>query len=131
MSIAVQPPARNWLGPFGAVRRTISQREERVMSIADSRFPVTRQSMIDRLGASDPGPSDKAWRTFFRIYSPVIFRFSKHARLNDNEADEVLARVVRNLWVAMRGKNGYDPSKGRFRYYLRTITNHVIQAVWK
>lgn len=99
------------------------------MSEGESIFPQTRPSVIGPLKEEKSERSERAWQIFFQIYGPVIYRFSRHAGLNDGEAEEVLARVVRNLLIAFRNGLVIINEKGRFRHYLRTVTNRVIHAV--
>ncbi|GMU20411.1 MAG: hypothetical protein AMXMBFR13_05080 [Phycisphaerae bacterium] len=93
------------------------------MSDSQSYFPQTRHSVIEGLGnAASP-----AWNTFFAIYGPIIHRFARHAGLTEHDADEVLSAVMRSFLVRVRGGEfRVDHEKGRFRYYLRTMTNRAI-----
>jgi RNA polymerase sigma-70 factor (ECF subfamily) len=104
------------------------------MSTNESRIPPTDLSMLGKLGPQPAGTrevrdSNLAWTKFYQIYGPVIYRFSRRTGLDQNEADEVLARVMRNFLTAFRNGLVVIESKGRFRSYLRTVTNRVIQAV--
>jgi len=72
-----------------------------------------------------------SWRTFFEIYGPIVYRYARHARLAACDADDVVANVMRNFMQALRRGFTVDHSVGRFRYYLRKMTNHEISALWR
>jgi RNA polymerase sigma-70 factor (ECF subfamily) len=90
----------------------------------ESLFPSTRISLIGRLG----DPANREWEDFFAIYAPIVYRMARHARLSENESEEVVAIVMRNFVGTVRKGFKVDHEIGRFRSYLRTITNRVISA---
>lgn len=81
-------------------------------------------TLIERMRKMD----NSAWATFFEIYGPIVYRFARRARLDDYEAEEVVAAVVRNMLRVMRRGFELDPELGRFRDYLRSVTNREISA---
>lgn len=91
-------------------------------------FPSTPVSILDRLGR-DPGSRDwnKAWETFVELYSPAM-RLATQAEFHrvgwhqqdDRLLDEVVSDAVVKFLKAS-GSFSYDPSKGRFRHYIRQI----------
>ena len=87
-------------------------------------FPLTRQSLIVRLGNRSRTESEKAWDEFFAIYSPLIYRMARHEGLAPEAAEEVVATVMRNFASSVR--SGFAP-RSRFRNYLRSITNRQIR----
>ncbi|MCH8807901.1 MAG: sigma-70 family RNA polymerase sigma factor [Planctomycetes bacterium] len=94
------------------------------MAKPKSHFPTTRMTLIERMRKMD----NSAWTTFFEIYGPIVYRFARRARLDDHDAEEVVAAVVRNMLRVMRGGFELDPELGRFRDYLRSVTNREISA---
>src|SRR5262245_49421065 len=82
-------------------------------------FPTTRLRRLWRLNE----PRGKAWHEFFSVYGPVIYRMARHARLSEEAAEELVAIVMRNFVGTVVNGFTYDPAQGRFRQYLRTITN--------
>ncbi len=89
-------------------------------------FPDTRTTLIRRL--SDY--SDERWRTFFEIYGPLVYRIARRAGLNQNDAEEVLANVMRSFVQAVQRGFEVDHRIGLFRSYLKTMTSHEI-AAWR
>ncbi|MFO0972899.1 MAG: sigma-70 family RNA polymerase sigma factor [Phycisphaerae bacterium] len=87
-------------------------------------FPMTRTSLIVRLGSAARSARERAWNEFFGIYSPLIYRMARHAGLGETDAEEVVATVMRNFASSVR--TGFD-LETRFRQYLRTITNRQIR----
>ncbi len=104
--------------PFRATR------DEYHMSQPNAAIPTTRVSMLVRCSA---GCND-SWQAFFRIYAPIVFRYARHAGLVDCDAEEVVANVMRNFVLALRGGFQVDYARGRFRDYLRKVANHEIAA---
>ena len=90
-------------------------------------FPDTRTTLIRRL-SNDVGD---AWRTFFDIYGPLVYRLARRAGLNENDAEDVLANVMRNFVQAVQRGFELDHSQGRFRSYLRTVTRHEVAAAYQ
>lgn len=71
----------------------------------------------------------RAWERFFSIYGPIVYRYARHSRLQEHDAEEVVAHVMRSLVTLFRGGFVYDPALGKFRYYLKTMTNRAIALV--
>jgi len=72
---------------------------------------------------------DDAWKNFESFYKPLIMLRAKDFKLQPHEADELRQNV---LVAVFRGDatGKYDPSKGRFRDYLRRIiTNCAIDIL--
>lgn len=107
-------------------RRDARRRRERTIRMSDhvSSLPSTRLSVIEGCRQGD----DRAWTVFFNIYAPIVYRYARHARLPEHEAEEVVAKVMANFLQALRRGFQVDHSIGRFRHYLRKMTNHEIAA---
>jgi RNA polymerase sigma-70 factor (ECF subfamily) len=77
----------------------------------------TRASLLVRL--RDPGDR-AAWETFVRIYSPMVFRFALRSGLQEADAADVTQDVLQSVH---RGADRfvYDPEKGTFRGWLKTV----------
>ncbi len=78
---------------------------------------TTHITLLKRLSAGD---DRTAWRDFVDRYGDLIRGFARRAGRSDNDADDVLQDVLVAL-VAVMPNFQYDPSKGRFRGYLKTI----------
>jgi RNA polymerase sigma factor (sigma-70 family) len=77
-----------------------------------------------------PDNNEAAWRTFLARYQPLIQKWCLSKRLNQDQAEEVSARVLAKLVTAMRTKFTYDP-KRRFRAWLLTLVNNEIVNVYR
>jgi RNA polymerase sigma-70 factor (ECF subfamily) len=80
---------------------------------------LTRASILERLGTSDSKIREMAWADFRKRYVPVISGFASRC----GAARQDLEDIVQDVLTAFVGKQGefvYDPSRGRFRGYLKT-----------
>jgi RNA polymerase sigma factor (sigma-70 family) len=70
------------------------------------------------------------WQEFVNLYGPLITRYLRRKGVPDGDAEDlcqdVLAILVRRIprW-------NYDPSRGRFRGYVKTIVAHAAQRFWE
>ena len=73
-------------------------------------------------------PNDKeSWKTFERIYGGIVRSYCRHWRLQASDADDIVQEVLAS--VARQIKDfEYDPTKGRFRGWLGTITSNKIKT---
>lgn len=85
---------------------------------------TTHVTLIHRLSS---GSDQNAWRDFCSRYELLIRSVSQRYGLVGSDADDVLQDVLLALTKAMPGFE-YDPAKGRFRGYLRTVTLHSTYA---
>jgi RNA polymerase sigma factor (sigma-70 family) len=85
---------------------------------------TTHLSLLARV--SDPGDTD-AWRDFCARYEELIRGFARRRNVFGPDADDVVQDVLISLTKAMPGFQ-YDPAKGKFRSYLKTI---VLRAIFK
>ncbi|MFG0316888.1 MAG: sigma-70 family RNA polymerase sigma factor [Planctomycetota bacterium JB042] len=84
----------------------------------------TRASLLARLS----GDADRAtWLEFFDAYGPLVHGYARGRGLQPVDADDVVQEVLLSLMRAMPGFR-YDPARGRFRGYLRTVTARAISA---
>jgi RNA polymerase sigma-70 factor (ECF subfamily) len=85
---------------------------------------TTHISLLARLGGDhDP----VAWDEFCRRYGELIRNFARAQGLQPADCDDVLQDVLLSLTKAIPGFE-YDPARGKFRSYLKTITLHAIFA---
>ena len=85
----------------------------------------TRKSLIVRIRDKQ---DRTAWRTFYDLYSPLLYRYARHRGLSHHAAEEIQSQV---LEVISRKIETYDyqPSRGRFRSWLRKlVVNKTIDA---
>ena len=70
----------------------------------------------------------KSWDEFLEIYGPILLRYAR--RLRPTEADALdLVQDVLTIVVNHIPSFEYDPKKGRFRGWLRTITENRAKRV--
>lgn len=85
---------------------------------------TTHVSLLERL--SD-GRDPVAWHEFCTRYGDLIRNFARHQHMQAADIDDVLQDVLMSLTKAMPGFT-YDPKRGKFRSYLKTVTLHAIYA---
>lgn len=78
----------------------------------------TRATLLLRLNASGSA-REVAWEEFYKIYSPIIVGFARRIGASPEEGDELVQEVMRAFFRSSP-EFEYDPSRGRFRGYLRT-----------
>ncbi len=83
---------------------------------------TTHVSLLARLSAGDDA---LAWREFCDRYGELILNFGLSRGLQRADADEVMQEVLLALTRNMPGFT-YDPAKGRFRAYLKTVALRAI-----
>ena len=83
---------------------------------------TTHASFLARL--KDGGDST-AWPEFNERYGELIRSFARRRGLQPSDCDDVYQDVLLSLARAMPGFS-YDPSRGKFRSYLKTATLRVI-----
>ena len=85
-------------------------------------FLPTRRSLLSRLKNWD---DHESWRDFFETYWKLIYDVARQAGFNDAESQDVVQETV--ICVAKQmGEFHYDPTKGRFKNWLRQITRRRI-----
>lgn len=83
---------------------------------------TTHATLLARLAdASDT----QAWRDFAERYRELIYNFARRRGLQPEDCEDVLQDVMLQLAKTLP-EFKYDPAKGRFRSYLKTITLHTI-----
>ncbi len=88
---------------------------------------ATRASIFLRLGDPDTEQRELSWREFHQRYGPVILGFARNAGLPSQEAEDTLQDVLMGFFRVSSAFE-YDPAKGRFRGYLKTMTLNAIRG---
>lgn len=83
---------------------------------------ATHTTLLARMSA---GQDSAAWSEFVDRYGSLIRRFCVLRGLQTSDADDVLQDVLVDLNRAMPNFR-YDPTKGKFRSYLKTVVVHAI-----
>src|SRR5688500_13767280 len=83
----------------------------------------TRVSLLVRV--RDPR-DEAAWLEFVEVYGPLIYRYARRAGLQEADADDVTQEVLRTTVRTMPAFE-YDPRRGRFRSWLKTLTMNQVR----
>jgi RNA polymerase sigma-70 factor (ECF subfamily) len=67
-----------------------------------------------------------AWQTFDEIYRPMLHRYARACGLGDADCEDVVQQCMASLQQSI-GSFEYDPGKGRFKAYLRTIVRNRVR----
>jgi len=82
----------------------------------------TSATLLDRVrDAADA----RAWGEFFDLYFPLLRHYARRRGLAETEAEEVAQDCMHTLAKKMKGLE-YDPARGRFRGYLKTMVDRRI-----
>ncbi|MGE0141952.1 MAG: RNA polymerase sigma factor [Planctomycetota bacterium] len=84
----------------------------------------THRSLLERLGR---GGDQDAWREFHDRYHDLIRGFARRNGLQPVDADDLAQEVLMALHAALPSFD-YDPARGRFRGFLKTI---ALRAIWR
>lgn len=68
----------------------------------------------------------EAWTEFVNRYTPRLFGWCRKCGLQDSDAADISQEVLRKLVGAIRSFD-YDPRRGSFRGWLKTVTNNAIR----
>lgn len=85
-------------------------------------YTQTHSTLLARLGDSQ---DTAAWSEFVARYEDLIRRFCRGRGVTEADTDDILQDVLVSLTKSMPGFQ-YDPAKGKFRSYLKTIVIHAI-----
>lgn len=83
---------------------------------------ATHTTLLARLGS---GQDQAAWIEFVARYGELIRGFCLRRGLQPADCEDVQQEVLMSLSKSMPGFQ-YDPSKGLFRSYLKTVVVHAI-----
>src|SRR5215211_4904096 len=86
---------------------------------------TTNPSIFLRLKGSDIAPREFAWKEFQERYAPIITAFALRFGARPQDLDD----IVQDVMLGFFSKSPtfiYDPSKGRFRGYLKVCTYRAL-----
>ncbi len=88
----------------------------------------TPPSLLERL-RKHPDDQD-AWRRFDDLYRPLLASWMRRYSVQPHDADDLVQQV---LEVVLRELPHfeYDPAKGRFRSWLRSILVNQLRTFWR
>lgn len=81
---------------------------------------TTRPSLLLRIRNRE---DVAAWRAFDALYRPMLFRFARARGLSEDDAEDVAQHCLSAITDHM-DEFTYDPQKGRFKSWLRTLVNN-------
>lgn len=82
----------------------------------------TRQSLLLQIRDLN---NDGAWSQFVDAYAPLVYRYARRQGLQDADAADITQDVLRSV-VRTAGEFVYDPTRGRFRTWLYTVTRNKV-----
>lgn len=84
---------------------------------------TTRPSLLLRL--KDPRDA-AAWEVFDQIYRPLLLRYAKTCGATNNDAEDIVQQCMSAISSHI-SEFEYDPGRGRFKGWLRTIVNNKVR----
>lgn len=91
---------------------------------------ATRASILIRLKSDGTLDRDLGWEAFAAFYTPVIAGFARNTGLGRQEVDDIIQDVLMGFF-RVSNRFEYDPTKGRFRAYLKRITVNAIRSRYR
>jgi RNA polymerase sigma-70 factor (ECF subfamily) len=88
---------------------------------------TTRVSLLIRI---KDRRNDRAWADFDAIYRPMLLRFATSRGLDEGDAEDVVQHCMAAVHKHIE-QFDYDPDKGRFRGWLRTVVNNHVRSLLK
>lgn len=85
-------------------------------------MPDTPPSLLIRMRGTGDAAS---WRQFYEQYWRLIYAFARECGARPDEAEDVVQDVVTAVFAALP-RFEYDRRRGRFRAWLRTITQNRV-----
>jgi RNA polymerase sigma-70 factor (ECF subfamily) len=86
---------------------------------------TTNPTIFLRLRESDQHPREIAWDQFNSQYAPIIASFARRLGARPQDVDDVVQDVLLGFFLKSPTFI-YDPSKGRFRGYLKVCTYRAL-----
>lgn len=84
---------------------------------------TTRTSLLARVKDRE---DSQAWWEFVGLYRPILLRYARAWGLNHVDAEDMAQQCLTTITEKIASFE-YDPSRGRFRAWLRTMVNNRIQ----
>ncbi len=88
---------------------------------------TTRLSLLERVRNRDDNDS---WQEFFAIYEPFLTSVARRCGLNQSQAADAVAEVLA-ICVQKLPEFQYSREQGRFRGWLKTITQRIVIGQWR
>jgi RNA polymerase sigma-70 factor (ECF subfamily) len=82
----------------------------------------TSMSLLEKLRVLE---DRRAWSQFMNLYLPMIQTWAKRFGLSQDDVEEITSRLLTKL-VEVLPRFDYDPAKGSFRGWLKTVTQREL-----
>src|SRR5262249_47442642 len=82
----------------------------------------TSKTLLEKLRVLE---DRRAWSQFVSLYQPMIQAWGRRFGLQNDDVEELTSRLLTKLVEALPRFN-YDPDKGNFRGWLKTITQREL-----
>ncbi len=115
----------------------ILPKQTRTLLMPDRSWPLnteygahTSRTLLMRVRETE---DREAWAEFVDRYAPKIYNWCRRYHLQESDAADVTQEVLVKLVRAMNGFE-YDPQRGSFRGWLKTVTANAVRdlaASWK
>jgi RNA polymerase sigma-70 factor (ECF subfamily) len=86
---------------------------------------MERSTHVSLLARLADGDDPAAWWEFHDRYRELLLGFARRCGLQPIDCDDVAQEVLLNLTRSMPGFR-YDPTRGKFRSYLKTAVVHAV-----
>ncbi len=83
---------------------------------------TTRPSLLIRVKNRDDAES---WREFDGLYRPLLMKYAHRRGLSEHDAEDIAQGCLATVSQRIRDFK-YDPRRGRFRAWLKTVVNHLV-----
>lgn len=91
--------------------------EQRAASLAPSRFPTTRWTLIRRIAEGSPSEREAAWEEVCVLYWPPVYGYLRSCGVDAHEAEDLtqglFAQLLKGEFIARM-----EQARGRLRSYL-------------
>jgi RNA polymerase sigma-70 factor, ECF subfamily len=105
---------RQILAQWEKVKEIRHERSNMIMT-ANGTWPSTHMTLIERMAVAEDA---EAWGYFYKVYSPLIFRFCQRQHLQRADAEDVCQKIIESM---RRSLPKYAAAKGRFRYWFSRV----------
>ena len=85
---------------------------------------TTRHTLLKRVRDIQDA---EAWQEFVTIYTPLLYRYARARGLDHDEAEDIAQQTMVDVARKMP-EFEYDPRRGRFKGWLKTIVNNNITS---
>jgi len=87
----------------------------------------TNPSILLHLNESSPMPKQVAWQEFYDFYTPIVAGFARNFGASPQDIQDVIQDVMLGFY-RVSPNFVYDPTRGRFRGFLKVCTFRALRA---